>query len=413
MLPIDDLTLDALNGSRDGDRLEVFAWYGGRLSYPDPLPIGSWSLEWDGSESKQVQGVLNVEVKDPDGRLAPWLFEDPLGVGGAELMCRYVVGGAGTINRGWYRISSNAPKEAWFSRVIPDSSAAAVGDSVVPGGHRLVMASGGATIPVTAEDRTLNLTLARFLNPEQPAGTSPTVQSEILRIVGNRMPVKFSNVEDLAVPADVTFDGPRVDAVMDLAKRAGAWLRMGGNGELEVYVKDETPVWTVAGGDDGALINIERAQTVDVLDNIGVVRGEQKYTDSAGQEQTRPLVGVAKIKTGPLRAGGPNGDIPRFLDSKLLNTQEAVDKAAASLIANYVSSLTLDLEVTCLPNPALQVGDWVTVTQPVIDGRLVPLNGEVIKMKLQSLGSSVGQMVLTVRCAASAVQNIRTNVLTF
>ncbi|WPM94267.1 hypothetical protein VB1_CDS0018 [Arthrobacter phage Marchesin] len=406
MLPIDDRTLQALNGSRVGDKLEVFAWYGGRLTYPEALPISDWSLEWDGSASKQVQGVLSLTVKDPDGRLAPWLWDDPLGVGGAELMCRYVVGGAGTVNRGWYRITGNSPKESWTSRVVRHDGYSEPGGSL-PAGNRLVMVSGGSLVPLTAEERTVNLLLDEFLVPEQPEGSDPSVIGEITRIVGDAVPLVFSGVTDVAVPRDVTYDGPRIDAVLDLAGRAGASLRMGGDGELEVYVKDQTPVWVVAGGDDGALINIDRAQTVDLLDNIGVVRGEQKYTDAAGQEQTRPLTGVAQVEDGPLAVGGPHGRVPRFLESKLLDSQAAVDSAALSLITNHLGSLTLDLEVTCLPNPALQIGDWVTVTQPVVDGRLVPLVGEVVTMKLQGSGSSVGRMLLTVRCSMGQVQLVR------
>lgn len=407
MLPISAETLEALNGSRVGDRLEVFAWYGGRMTYPRPLPISDWSLSWDGSESKQVQGVLELTVKDPDGGLAPWLWDDPLGVGGAELMCRYVVGGAGTVNRGKYRITSNSPKESWSSRVVRHDKYREPG-SAVPPGNRLVMVSGGTLVPLTAEDRTVNLVLDEFLVPEQPAGTGPTVRSEILRIVGDALPVVFSAAfKDVAVPLDVTYEGPKIDAVMDLAGRAGASLRMGGDGELEVYVKSQASVWVVAGGDDGALINIDRSQSVDLLANIGVVRGEEKYNDSAGQAQTRPLVGVAQISTGPLKVGGPHGRVPRELESKLLNSQAAVDSAAASLITNHLASLTLDLEVTCLPNPALQIGDWVTVTQPVVDGRLVPLVGEVVAMKLAGSGTSVGQMVMTVRCSMGQVQTVR------
>lgn len=406
MLPIDNKTLDALTGSRVGDRLEVFAWYGGKLSYPEALPISDWSITWDGSASKQVQGVLSLTVDDPDGSLAPWLWDDPLGVGGAELVCRYVVGGAGTVNRGRYRITGNDPKESWYSRTIRDDSASDPG-GVVPPGNRLVMVSGGTLVPLTAEDMTVNLVLDEFLAPEQPAGTSPTVMSEIRRIVGDHMPVVFTGVSDVKVDPGATYDGPRVDAVMDLAARAGASLRMGGSGELEVYKKSQNPVWAVAGGDDGALININRSQSVDLLDNIGVARGEAKYKDGAGQEQVRPLTGIARVTEGPLRVGGPHGVKPRFMDSKLLNTQEEVDAAAGSLITNHLAGLTLDLEVTCLPNPALQVGDWVTVTQPVVDGRLVPLVGEVVTMKLQGSATAVGNMVLKVRCSFGQVQNVR------
>ncbi|UVK62557.1 minor tail protein [Arthrobacter phage TaylorSipht] len=407
MLPIEATTLEALNGSRTGDRLEVFAWYDGELLQQESLPVTDWGLEFDGSPSKQVQGVLELTVADPSGELSPWLWDDPLGVGGAVLQCRYVVGGAGTINRGWFRITANAPKESWYSRVIREDGFKQPGSSV-PQGHRLVMVSGGAAVPLTAEDLTVRLALDEFLAPEQPVGSAPTAIGEIVRIVGESVPLDVADdVVDVGVPVDLTYEGPKIDAVMDLAGRAGASVRMGGDGELQVYVKSKTPVWEVAGGDDGALINIDREQKVDVLANVGIVRGERKDKDETGKEITVPLLGVAQVLDGPLRVGGPHGRIPRRLESSLLNTQAQVDEAARSLITNYLDSFTVDLEVTCLPNPALQVGDWVVVTQPVIGGQLLPVDGEVVSLSLRGTGGAVGNMTMKVRVAASKLQDLR------
>lgn len=407
MLPIDPNTVEALTGSRSGDKLEVFAWYDGELMLPDPLPVSDWSLSWDGSDSKQVQGVLDLTVEDHDGTISPWLWDDPLSVGGAELMCRYSVGGTDeVVNRGWFRITENAPKESWYSRVIREDGYSEPG-SYVPGGHRLVMVSGGAVVPVTGEDLTVRLALDEFLSPEQPVGAAPTVVSEITRIVGDAVPLEVADeVVDVSVPKALTYEGPKINAVMDLAKRAGAALRMGGDGQLQVYVKSPVPVWTVAGGENGALINIDRSNKMDILSNVGVVRGEAKKTVN-GQEVSVPLVGVSQVMEGPLRVGGPHGRVPRFLDSSLLTTQAQVDAAAKTLITNYVSSLTIDLEVTCLPHPALQVGDFVTVTQPVVEGRLMPITGEVVGMTLRASGSTVGNMTLLVRCNSAEVQNLR------
>ncbi|AYN56834.1 minor tail protein [Arthrobacter phage Andrew] len=408
MLPIEPNTVEALTGSRSGDKLEIFAWYDGQLMVPDPLPVSDWSLSWDGSDSKQVQGVLELSVEDSDGSISPWLWDDPLGVGGALLMCRYSVGGtAEVINRGWYRITENSPKESWYSRVIREDGYSEPG-SFVPGGHRLVMVSGGAVVPVTAEDLTVRLALDEFLAPEQPVGTSPTVVGEITRIVGDAVPlVVAAEVVDVAVPKTLTYEGPKINAVMDLAARAGASLRMGGDGELQVYVKSSVPVWTIAGGEDGALINIDRTNKAEILSNVGVVRGEAKQTDDNGQQTSVPLVGVSQVMDGPLRVGGPHGRVPRFLDSSLLTTQNQVDAAAQSLITNYLSSLTIDLEVTCLPHPALQVGDFVTVTQPLVEGQLMPITGEVVSMTLRATGSTVSNMTLTVRCNSAQVQDLR------
>ena len=55
----------------------------------------------------------------------------------------------------------------------------------------------------------------------------------------------------------------------------------------------------------------------------------------------------------------------------------------------------------------VEVGDWVTVTQPMVRGSAVPLNGEVVTISLKSDGTSVGQMVMKVRCSVADVQNAR------
>ena len=77
---IDSNTANALTGSRSGESLTVSVWYVGRLAYPDPLPVSNARFSWD--RDRQVQ-TFECTVADPDGLLAPWLLEDPLGVGGA------------------------------------------------------------------------------------------------------------------------------------------------------------------------------------------------------------------------------------------------------------------------------------------------------------------------------------------
>jgi hypothetical protein len=118
MRQMDANTLNALTGSRAGDGVTAWVWYDGRLALPDPLPIDSWSADWD--TTRQVQ-QLNLSVSDTDGKLAPWLLEDPLGVGGALLQVTYQVGGAGTVNLGWYRIAQSQPVEHWHSYTIDDT----------------------------------------------------------------------------------------------------------------------------------------------------------------------------------------------------------------------------------------------------------------------------------------------------
>jgi hypothetical protein len=69
-----------------------------------------------------------------------------------------------------------------------------------------------------------------------------------------------------------------------------------------------------------------------------------------------------------------------------------------------LAGLTVDLTVTCLPNPALQQGDWVTVANPVVNWQTVTLNGRVKTMHLESNRNTVAPMTLTVECTYTDVQ---------
>jgi hypothetical protein len=69
-----------------------------------------------------------------------------------------------------------------------------------------------------------------------------------------------------------------------------------------------------------------------------------------------------------------------------------------------LQGLTTDLVVTCLPNPAIQQGDWVTVASPVVNQQTVTLNGKAKTMHLQNNGNTVAAMTLTVECTYADVQ---------
>jgi len=65
------------------------------------------------------------------------------------------------------------------------------------------------------------------------------------------------------------------------------------------------------------------------------------------------------------------------------------------------------LDVTCLPHPGLQTGDWVTVANPTVAGREYPLTGVVRQVKLSGTAEGVQPMTLAVECAFSDVQSVR------
>lgn len=401
MRVVDDNTKAALKGSRSGDELVCWVWYDGALAYPEKLPIDGWSVTWDGSETQKIPGTITVDVKDPDGRLGPWLYDDPLGVGGSRIQVFYKVGGAGEVRVGWYRITGNGAEESWVFRVIREDGWLKP-DSSIPAGQRLVASPVGSQVSVTGQDLTEILDADEFLAPEQPPANQ-TVIGEITRLVGDAVPVVFTGLTDEPVPAGTTWDGNRMEAVMDLLSMVGGSFRMGPDGELVCYKKSTVPVFQCAAGADGVLINLSRAQSLDGVANTGLVTSSRKETAADGTEVEVPIVGSFEVPTGALRVGGPFGRRVIRNANPLMDSQVKADKAAESLVMNRLNSQTVVLDVYCLPDPTIEVGDYGTVVSPVLDGRTADLNGEVVGIRMSGGGDSVSPMQLSVSCLLTDV----------
>lgn len=399
MRPIDANTLQALTGSRTGDQIIIWPWYNGSPTTDTPLDISQWAMDWD--YTRQVQ-TLTLSVIDPDGKLSPWLLEDPLGVGGAELQVIYQVGGAGAVNIGWYRIDKSTPAETWVSYVIDNLGQVNPG-SPIPKNKKQVFVPGGSTIQISASDRGLNISNNTLLAPDSPQGSAPTILSEIQRLLdGIATVTTYGAVTDRAVNKTLIYKDSRINAVQDLCHRISCDYRLNGDGQFEVYpVAKDTPVWTLAGGAEGVLVDVNRAQDLTGLYNVFVADG----TITSGTQQV-PIRGIASISGGPLAVGGPHGTYPLFYSSTMLTTQAQCDAYALVMRDTQIASLTVDLAITCLPNPALQQGDWVVVAAPVINQQVVQLIGRVKTMHLPSSGASVGAMSLTVECSYTDVQKV-------
>lgn len=396
MRPIDQASLDALPGSRPGDYLTVWVWYGGQLALDEPLDISGASLSWD--DTRQVQ-TFECDVADPDGRLVPRLYDDALGVGGSQLQVIYNIGGAGTVNIGWYRITNPKPAERWRTYII-DSLGQINTDTSIPADKKLAWVSGGASIHLVAQDRAGDIGRNRLEAPDSPQGASPTILSEIARLVGDICPVVATDaVVDAAVTKNLIFKDDRLNAIQDLCKRIQCDYRMNGDGQLEVYPLAVTaPVWTIAGGPDGVLVGIDWEQNIDGMYNVFVADG----TATSGGKQY-PIRGRASIQAGPMAEGGDFGTYQEFYSSTMLTTQAQCDAYAITMRDTTLAGLTVLLNVTCAPHPALQQGETVLVASPVVDGQVVNVLGLVQTMDLKTNGGIVDAMQLTVACPYTTV----------
>lgn len=410
MRELDEQTQEILLGSRSGDRLIVYVWYDGQLAYQDALPVDSWKLSYD--DTRQIKGTLSIDVHDDSGRLSPWLPDDALGVGGSQLQAIYEVGGGTQVNMGWFRITENSPDDLWKLYRIEDLGHNEL-DSDVPPDMREISVSQGSSIAVDAEELTVNIKRDRFIAPESPRGSSPTVLGELARITADIVPLNVPDtITDKAISRSVIYERERLDAVEDLISRLDAGWRMNGNGELELYpLSDRASRWRIAGGEGGALVRVSRKQSLDGLDNIFVSDGTKKATNSKGEQVDLPVRGIAMVRHGPLGADGPHGRSTVFRSSPLITSEAIAIADAQTFRDNTLARQTIDLTVTCLPNPALETGDYVTVAQPVLSGERVTLDGRIKTMELSGGAGTVDAMVLTVTCDADLVQRIMRSAL--
>ena len=393
MRPIDDNTLQALHGSRAGDKITAYVWYNGSLAYPNPLPISKYAFDFD--ITRQIQ-KLSLEIDDADGVLAPWLFEDPLGVGGSELEVRYDVGQAGSINIGRYRIAQNTPDERWRHYIIDQAGVVHPG-SALPAGKQIQYISGGASISVTAYDRGLNAKRARLIAPESPPiGATNTIIGEITRLMRDICPVvTAAGVTDRNVSNNIVYERDRLDAVQDLAKRIFCDYRFNGFGHMEIYpIAAQDPVATLEGGPEGVAVKVDRSMDIEGLYNVFVVDGSKDNGDGT----STPIRSVQVIDSGPLSAYGPMGWCPQFYSSTMIQNQDDADAYAFEMMQSQLSGLTLDLSVTCLPMPYLEQGDWVTVANPIVDGTTIPLVGKLKSLSFSGAGAP-STMTAVVQCS--------------
>lgn len=199
---------------------------------------------------------------------------------------------------------------------------------------------------------------ARFPAPWQPpAGW--TLHQALAALLQEAVPGAPVTIvpADRAVPGDTVWERERWDAVKALAGALGAVCRPSGDGFLIAPepVPAGAPVWTIDASSTGVLL--DGAQPL--------VDRDDRWNGVVAQNPDDPEVfALATVDDpgSPIRWGGPFGQRPYFMTSPLL-TADTVAQAAATRLANLQGS-SRKVELKCIPNPALQPGDIVTVVWP-------------------------------------------------
>ncbi|OJX98678.1 MAG: hypothetical protein BGO96_04690 [Micrococcales bacterium 73-15] len=346
-------------GTSVGDTLEVVAWRG--TGVPVRLGVQSWAIS---SADRQVPDQLTLTVDDDGGRLTPWGMGDLLAPGGSRLSVAWVSGTTGLrVPWGIFRIRRADPGAVW--RTGPD-------------GARRVHSGGQVTL--TADSDPQSTAVLCRLDADVP--TKPTRLGEVVRLmaaVGAAVDVR--GIADMGRPAGLVYDEGRLDAVEDHLAALDAVHRMGPDGSLQIIPAVSEPVWTVQGGDEGALVRVGTSLSDEAVYNGVTSRAE---VDQAGTRVQ--LVGRARIENGPLAWSGPFG--PRLMfHASPATSQAGVDSDAARLLATRQARGETTIDVECHFHPGIQVHDWVTVVAATsVDEASLP--GRVVELAARSVSGA-------------------------
>jgi hypothetical protein len=271
-------------------------------------------------------------------------------------------------------------------------------EEVVPVGVFPIQTAGRdgwlADLGLQADDRSRTIADSRLLKPYTPAsGTSA------LDAIASLAQAVIPSVEVYDLTADlrvtrarlgsVTYERERWDAIEAIASGLGCEAFFDVEGRLIVrevpeVLADSSSVWTVASGtDDAVMLDISTSLSADKVYNAVVA-------SSAGEADAPVITAIVYQESGPLR-WRPGVQRPRFYASPLIKTiEDAVAAGRAILARSLVYSQGVGLEA--LPNPALDVGDVVTVVHPdgLTEQRVVSRIDVPLSLDAMGLDTRVG-----------------------
>lgn len=330
--------------------VRVSAFKGGAIT-EQVVPITSdGNLRWNGDQQVQCTGTLKL-AKDADS-LVPKSRGDALAPYGQEVRVERVdfKGSKEFVTPlGQFRITELPSMREFFKRY--------------PSRTQMV----GWSAELSIADRFEMLQPDEFLYADSPPADA-TVWGELQRL--SPLPIEQPNtLPDVPVPSSLTaYPDNRLDAITALFDVLGAYPHLTRYGVLtgrpkDVWLTATEPVFTIRG-------------TIDLDDSMSnKLYNAVKVSSSAGSND---LFAVLEI-TDP---GNPVNvaDMGRRVfkqASPLYATQEAVNAAAVTILARVSSRQSRVAKVTCLPQPHLELGDYIRAQETTRD----PVSGEEVVVR--------------------------------
>lgn len=165
-----------------------------------------------------------------------------------------------------------------------------------------------------------------------------------------------------AIGRAILVEDDRYAALKDLVTSVGKVAYFDYRGVLVIRTPPDLadPVWIVSRGEGGVLLAAGRS-----LSREGVYNGVLAIGEAL---DTKPPARGLVVDTGvssPTRWGGPFGRVPRTYSSPLLTTNSQAQLAARTVLSRSLG-LPYNVDLTAVPNPALEPDDPIAVG---IEGR--------------------------------------------
>jgi hypothetical protein len=220
-------------------------------------------------------------------------------------------------------------------------------------------------VRIAGSDRSAGIIDARFLAPRQFASTLTRGQL-VTTLITEVYPAATISWDDTAV-RDGTI-GRAIIAEQDRAAtlkdfitslgKIGYWRY---DGVFRIATPPSTtgvPSWTVDAGKSGVLVQMSRSLTRDRVYNAVVAVGEAGDTSAPAR-----AVAYNLALNSPTYFNGRFGPVPMFYSSPFLTTNAQAMSAATALLRKALG-LPYQVQLTSIPNPALEPYDVIAVMYP-------------------------------------------------
>lgn len=306
------------------------------------LPVDDLSLRWDATADIEGSGSCRVVWTDAQGSsLKPNDPQDWLAPFGSRLVI-------------FAKVSVGSFVERIQLGVFTLTSVPRADDQAMIWGETRITVS--SVVDVEFKDRMVEVQRDRFTVLSQPASTD-SVYAELANLTGFQL---RRTIADAPITRSVVYEESRIKALQDLSSIVDGRPFMESDGTLSLRpISPGSPVAALTIGESGTIVQVGSTLDSDGVYNGVIIRGE---TD--GQQA---ILAERWIEDGPLRATPDGGErtpfhrVPRMYSSPFITTQEQAEKAAPGLLIQFSGIHAAQLEVSCIVDPRLQVGDVVAV----------------------------------------------------